>query len=390
MAVLRRENSVKKLFIFLLRLLPLQKMIVFESHPDFSDNSFALYQELIRRGIHKKYRIYWMRTFREGKEPELPENVYTFQNDARTPGEVLKRAYVLNCARFIIDCNTFLPKRRKKQVRIHLGHGMPVKIDLEYSRKFGDCDKYVVQSEFWKSIYTEQIHVPEETLCYMEYPRNDVLVEPVSCDRWKDSVRNYDQVIIWMPTYRQHRLHMERAMKNEYPYGMPCIHNEEEISRFHEFLREKNILVLFRPHPVQELSMIKNCGFSHIVIADDGYLDKFGITLYELLGNTNGLITDYSSVYFDYLLTDKPVALTIEDREEYFRHFTPAFPDYKRYIKGYYVESFEELLGFIEEMAEGKDSAGEERKEAKKLFHADTEGKSAFRIAELLVSEYQM
>ena len=384
------RNHLKKILIILLRLLPLQNMIIFESHPDFSDNSFALYQELIRRGIHKKYRIYWMRTFRNEEAPELPENVHTFQNNARTFGEILKRAYVLNCARFIIDCNTFIPKRRKKQVRIHLGHGMPVKIDLAYSRGFGDCDKYMVQSDFWKDIYTKQILVPEEKLCTLGYPRNDVLVNPVPCDLWRESVKSYDRVVIWMPTYRQHRLHMDKAMKNEYPYGMPCIHNLDELSRFHEFLSEKNLLVLFRPHPVQELSVFENSPFSHIVIADDAYLGKFGITLYELLGHTDGLITDYSSVYFDYLLTDKPIALTIEDREEYFRHFTPAFPDYKTYIKGYYIECFGDLNGFVEEISERKDSAGRERKKAAELFHTDREGKSAERIADLLVSEYHM
>lgn len=379
---------IKKILILFIRILPLRRFIIFESHPDFSDNSLALFHELIRRGINHKYRIYWMKNFRDVQVPEFPENVYTFENDCRTLREIIRRAYILNCSRFIFDSNSFINKRRKRQVRIHLGHGMPIKIDLEYSRKFGDCDKYVVQSGFWKDIYREQIHVPEDILCYFGYPRNDVLVNRVSHKKWQDSVAGFRRVVVWMPTYRQHRLHMERAMENDYPYGMPCVHDAGELEHLNTVLEDNNILILFRPHPVQELSVFDKNNFSHICIADDHYLATNDISLYELLGNVDGLITDYSSVYFDYLLTDKPIALTIEDKEEYFRHFTLAFPDYKEYVKGYYVESFGELIDFVEEMASGVDSAKEERMKAKGMFHSETDGRSAEKIADMLVSEY--
>lgn len=381
---------IKKLFVACIRLLPLRKIILFESHPDLSDNSFALYEEFLRRGINQRYKIYWMKTFHDGKKYELPENVYTFENDAHTVREMIRRVYVLNCSKYIIDCNSFIYKRRKKQVRIHLGHGMPIKIDLGYSRKFGECDKYMIQSGFWIDIYKEKLYVPEHVLCDLGYPRNDVLVNRSPAGKWKSSVSGFQKVVLWMPTYRQHRLHMERAMENPYPYGMPCVHDKQELKQLGDLLKEKNILILFRPHPVQELSVFEKDSFPNIMIADDAYLAAFGLTLYELLGNTDGLITDYSSVYFDYLLTDRPVALTIEDKEEYFRHFTLAFPDYKEYIKGFYVEEFKGLLDFVEEIASGTDSARQERMEAKKMFHTDTDGRSAVKITDLLVEEYNL
>lgn len=386
--VIDMTQFIKRVLLVFMRLLPLRKMIVFESHPDLSDNSFALYEELLKRGVHHTYKIYWMRTFRDEKEYHLPENVYTFYNDAHTFREMLVRAYVLNCSRYIIDCNSFVHKRRKKQVRIHLGHGMPIKIDLEYSRKFGDCDKYVVHSEFWRDIYNTRIFVPEEKLCYEGYPRNDVLVNPPEKKKWEESVADYDRVIMWMPTYRQHRMHMNQAMENVYPYGMPCVHNREQLEHMKKILEEKNLLLLFRPHPVQELAVFENNSFSNIIIADDRYLEEYGITLYQLLGLSDGLITDYSSVYFDYLLTDQPIALTIEDREEYFKYFTLAFSDYKKYIKGFYVQNFSNLIQFLEEISDGVDSCQKERMEAKRMFHQNVKGDSAARIADMLVSEY--
>lgn len=381
-------QKIKELFVLLMRFLPLRNIIVFESHPDFSDNSYALYQELLRRGIHRCYKIYWILTFHDDTNYELPENVYTIQNETRTFGEMIRRAYVLNCCRCIIDCNSFIYKRRENQIRIHLGHGMPIKIDLEYSRKFGDCDRYVVQSEFWKEIYTKQILVPEDKLCYAGYPRNDVLVNRVSNPDWQTALASFHKVLVWMPTYRQHRLHQERAMENEFPYGMPCVHDADELERLQKVLEQENILLLFRPHPVQELSVFESGAFSHIVIANDSYLEQYGLTLYEMLGHTDGLITDYSSVYFDYLLTNQPIALTIEDIDHYFEYFTLAFSDYKDYIKGYYVERFEELLSFIHMVSAGEDSRRQERMRAKELFHADLDGTSAAGIADLLENEY--
>ncbi len=378
---------IKKIFILFFQILPLRRAVIFESHPDFSDNTFALYREFLRRGIQRRYRLYWMKTFRGGEVPELPEGVSVFENEPGGLSEMIRRTYILNTSKYIIDCNSFIYKRRKGQIRIHLGHGMPVKIDLNYSRKFGDCDKYLVLSEFWKEIYTEQILVPEQKLCYLGYPRNDVLVNPPSCLTWKEAVADYHRVIVWMPTYRQHRRHLEGAMANEYPYGMPCIHDRKELEAFHRVLREKNILVLFRPHPVQELSLFRDSGLTHIRIADDSYLEEFQITLYELLANSGGLITDYSSVYFDYLLTDQPVALTIEDGEEYFQHFTPAFPDYKAYIKGSYIENTEDLIQFIRDTAEGIDTGRTERMRAKEMFHSYVDGRSAVRITNMLEDE---
>ena len=379
---------LKKIFIVIFRILPLRRAVIFESHPDLSDNSYALYQELLRRGIQKRYHLYWMKTFHSGEVPELPEGVSVFENEPGGLAETMRRTYILNTSKYIIDCNSFVYKRRKGQIRIHLGHGMPVKIDLDYSRRFGDCDEYLVLSEFWKEIYTKQILVPEQKLCYLGYPRNDVLVNPPACPVWEKAVADYSRVILWMPTYRQHRRHMEGAMANEYPYGMPCIHDREEMEVFHRVLCEKNILVLFRPHPVQELSLFRDSALTHISIADDSYLERFQMTLYELLAKSGGLITDYSSVYFDYLLTDQPVALTIEDREEYFQHFALAFPEYKAYIKGSYIENTEDLIQFIWDTAEGIDTSRPERLRAKEMFHSYVDGRSAERIADMLETEY--
>ena len=381
---------IKKCLLGMMRLLPLRKAFVLESHPDLSDNTYALYEELLRRGYHKKYKLYCMKTFPGKPDWNLPEGVSYFENQPSGFCETIRRAYVLNTSRYIMDCNSFVKKRRKGQVRFHLGHGMPIKIDLEYSRKFGECDRYMVQSPFWYDIFETQIQVPEEVLCPLGYPRNDVLVHSKEIPQWNKEKEKYRKTILWMPTYRQHRAHEEKALENTYPYGMPCVETKEQLQRLEEQLAEHNILLLFRPHPVQDLSVFHKEELPHIRIADDVFLASMECTLYELLAQTDALITDYSSVYFDYLLTDRPIALTIADREEYFTRFTLAFPDYKEAVKGFYIETFSQLSSFLAEIAEGVDSAREERMSAKEKYHTKDAGNSAKAIVDLLEKEYRL
>ena len=76
----RGTEMIKKCLLGMMRLLPLRKAFVLESHPDLSDNTYALYEELLRRGYHKKYKMYWMKTFPGKPDRNLPEGVSYFEN----------------------------------------------------------------------------------------------------------------------------------------------------------------------------------------------------------------------------------------------------------------------------------------------------------------------
>ena len=35
------------------------KYIIFESNPDFSDNTYPVFEEMVNRGLNKKYKFLW-------------------------------------------------------------------------------------------------------------------------------------------------------------------------------------------------------------------------------------------------------------------------------------------------------------------------------------------
>lgn len=365
------SRILKKILIFLFRLMPLRDDIILESHPDMSDNSFALYQYFLRQGVNRRQRIHWAIYDKSRTFPDLPENVDIFYLNAEGFGQMVRRFFALYRSRYIFDSNAYIKVRRRGQVRIHLGHGMPIKITPGYheAEKIGACAGYLVTGEFWKDVFVKKVGLPRDCLLPFGLPRNDVL----AAGREK---KNY---IMFLPTYRQHRLHMENAMTNRFPYGMPEVGTKEELRQLDELLGNLGMTLLFRPHPVQELSVFTREDLDNIEIADDDFLRDRGITLYECLAEAAALITDYSSVYFDFLLTDRPIGLTIGDRDEYFRHYDSPFSDLKKEIRGCHIESFRELEDFICRVARGSRQV-EELREMKGRYHQVTDGTSSERL----------
>lgn len=382
---------IKKLLITLFRMLPLREDIIMESHPDFSDNTYALYQYMLEQGVNRRHRIHWAIYDKEKKIPELPENVDTFYLDASGFSQMWKRFAALYRSRYIFDCNAYIHKRRKGQVRIHLGHGMLIKITPKYhnAQKIGECDGYLVTSPFWYDTFVEKIGLKKEVLLPFGYPRNDVLVE--GC-RKENRLGRY---LMWMPTYRQHRLRLEEGLTARYPYGMPEVMNREQLLELEALLAKEGMILYFRPHPVQELSLIEKENLEHIRIADDTFLQKEDLTLYEMLASAEALLTDYSSVYYDFLLTERPIGLTIGDRDEYFRQYDCPFDDLKENVKGIFIESFDELMDFVSQVAALPRSAQEDipqkevLREMKKRYHKYPDGSASERLYHFLKKKYK-
>ena len=370
---------IKKLLLCFFRLLPLKDDVILESHPDFSDNAGAVYQYLLKNGFNKRHRIYWL--IRGTVPEELPQNVYAVPRESSSFSQEIKRLRILYGSRFILDSNSYIQKRRKGQVRFHLGHGMPIKYVPEYTcwEEIGECEAYLTLGKYWDTFYTEKAGLSSEILKPFGYPRNDILVK-------KRKEKISERFIIWMPTYRQHRNHRTQT-DTKYPFGMPEIGDEKQLLRLNDVLGAQGLMLYFRPHPAQDLTVFQSRELSHVVIANDEYLKKRGVTLYELLGCSTALITDYSSVYFDYLLTGQPIGLTMGDREDFFRHNSSAFDNLEE-LGGYRIDSFDMLLEFVRFVCDFSETERVQYRNIMKKFHDNTDGNSSCKVIDFLRENY--
>ena len=77
------------------------------------------------------------------------------------------------------------------------------------------------------------------------------------------------------------------------------------------------------------------------------------VSLYGVLGQARGLVTDYSSVWVDYLLLDRPLAFLVPDRDTYSRALVP--PDVLDWVPGELVGPHEPFGTFLADLdADGK------------------------------------
>jgi len=153
----------------------------------------------------------------------------------------------------------------------------------------------------------------EEKLVSLGYPRNDILFNEAKDLHGVFPDVMFDKVIYWLPTYRQHENGRLKCSET----SMPILYNEDIAKQINECAKEQNILLVVKPHFVQDLSKIKKVQLSNLKFIDSEFLKEHNIDNYEMLGSCSALISDYSSVYYDYLLVDRPIGLCWDDFDSY-------------------------------------------------------------------------
>ncbi|MBQ8210015.1 MAG: CDP-glycerol glycerophosphotransferase family protein [Clostridia bacterium] len=367
--------------------IPRKNIIIFESGPAFSDNTYWYYKYLIENtDISKKYKLVWVVPSKEQFRAELlGKKITCIIKTTDDTKEKIRFAYYTRFAKFIIDSNDYIRKKHPAQKRVFLGHGMPVKIVMSYNSQKGEVDlnpvtSYVFNSHFYDCGDTE------DNIRDLGYCRADILAS--NAGKRKNSPTKY---IIWMPTYRQHKNGNNLAIKNKFPLGLPVIKSHEEMAQINECLKENNVILYLRPHPAQDVSVMQIDEMSNIVIADGEFINKKGVQLYEFLTETDALITDYSSVYYDYLMLERPIALAVEDFDDFtskWEMFYNTFDEFKENYKCPYLYTVDDLKKFIKDVATDNDEFEQDRINARNKFYTYPDNKACERLYKYMKQEY--
>ena len=364
--------------------MPLKNTIIFESNPDMADNTYPVYKWLVDHGVNNKYKLVWLvndkSQFDDYKESNVKfESLYPENLIGR-----MKYYYLVRTAKGLVFCNRMIPKLNSKQFSIFLSHGSPLKSLNDY-KIHNQCDFFLSQSKFWEDINAREFDVDKNKLICLGYPRNDYLFSNKNVLGNIIGDSKFDKVIIWLPTFKQHKGGATDAPKTD--IGIAAINSIHDFQLLNDKLIQSKTLLLFKPHPAQDLSAIKQEKLSNFMFIDDKILAKDNIQLYELLAQTDALITDYSSVYYDYLLLNKPIGLTVDDYEQYKEHRGFAFDDIYEVVKGEYIVNTSDLMNFIGNVANGIDESYEERIATKELTNQFQDADSSKRVGEFILSQ---
>lgn len=351
-----------------------QNVILFESVPPYSDNTWAVYQYIRNNDMLKNYKLEWILRPTDELRQEIPSFV---RKDTRL-GKLQYRIKLLHTKAFVF-CNAEQYKSRSDQVTIYLDHGSCLKSVRGVYSMSQNLDYALVQAPAFANVTRYEHSMSDDTiLAPLGYPRNDDFFGDAPLDRAALFSVPFRKLIVWYPTFRQHK-NGKVAVSD---ITLPLIHDAEAAARINACAKENGVLVVLKPHFAQDTSYIRKADLSNLVFIDDTFFPKHGIRPYQFLHMSDGLITDYSSVYYDYLLQDKPVALTWEDYEQYKEANGFAVDTDVFCAGGEKVYTAEELCGFIRRVANDEDVLRQQRIAVRDLTNAYADGNSAQRVAQ--------
>jgi len=251
---------------------------------------------------------------------------------------------------------------------ICLWHGMPLK-KIEYDTKLGlrlqgknvktgikikniirniifPYYKYnkkpystISSADFFIPFLSSAFLLDKKNILLTGLPRTDWFYER-KMEKIISNLRNNEKyinsrIVLYMPTFRR--------MKNHGNFFNPFNIQSFNSDKFIDFLEKEDVVFLYKPHNFDHTFNFSLLSERFVLINDDDYNE-----LYVLISNIDILVTDYSSVYFDFLCLNKPAILTPFDYDVYIQNYREHYFDYNLLpsIKAY---NWDELMSIIVE-----------------------------------------
>lgn len=363
-------NTVFRAVSFINKIIPKNKnKILLYANEGFRDNIYYLYKYLKENDYEKKYTIICSASDYKEHENKNTENIKF----------VSKKMGILHffTSSAVYYCFGRIPITPSKNQRtIQMWHGTSFKgfdktMQKTNSVKNQFYTHVYASSEFFRPIVEKKFACKPENVYICGHPRTDCFYN----GKKLYNLGKFNKVIMWLPTFRKSDKlgYADTDTENIVPF-----YKTEELKELDALARKNNILLIVKFHPMQDIgknnfSNLKNVRFySH-----RKFSKKYD--LYELLKQTDALITDYSSVFYDYLLLDKPIGFTEDDEKQYAgnRGFAVDNPD--DFKPGMRIRTKKDFVKFITDVASDVDKYREKRKKINYLSNQYQDGRNCQR-----------
>ena len=253
----------------------------------------------------------------------------------------------------------------KKRLIINLWHGVPLKkialLDPNLKKAARIYFKKIFSENYTCILTTSHELIPlmarsfavsEDKIKVWGQPRNDGLFQKNDCreilGQLFPDLPEYTKTVLYAPTFRDY------GQVQLFPF------KDFDQKQLEAFLDEKNMLLFIRTHVAEQGSAAPYLGKRIRFLGNEQAEDVTGI-----LNIFDCLITDYSSIYIDYLLTDKPMIFLPYDRQQYLDGRGMNF-DYDDVTPGPKPETFND---FLDALSPKEDFWKSERTRVNRLFN---------------------
>ncbi len=393
---MKKQNVLDFFFRQVSRLIPKKKnLVIFESFPDFSDNVYHLFEYMNNNEkIKKKYSLIWLVNDEKIHEKLLKKKIKTYKKFS------LRGIFVLLRSKYIFISHTgFLNVKSKNQILINLWHGMPLKAmmflddsktesDVLKGKKINDNINFLIStSKIMQIALASAFYTNPRKIHLVGQPRNDKLFNYESKKRLSDllnsDLSNYEKIVIFCPTFRKSEFELDGVSQKFNLFNFTDYHKQI----FHDYLVNNKILFLVKFHPFEEkyyLSKLNNKKITNIVFITQEMLQSALVDLYDILGGVDILITDYSSIYFDFLLLNKPIIFTPTDLKQYQENRGLILEPYDFWTPGPKVTTFKDFLTEFKKCIDNPTYYSEERKLINNIVNKYQDDKSCERVFKLV------
>lgn len=282
-----------------------------------------------------------------------------------------------------VDVNMFFIHGAKV---INLWHGAPMKkigLDdkyapignlrmniLKYAFPFAydyNVDNVVSTAEVFNDKLSSAFGLMPDKIILSGYPRCDIFsiekIHPL-ITKWNKDFKQ-PRKIFYLPTFRS----VSEPFQPFKSFGF-------EENDWSDYLAASNSILISKGHFVDKV-IGNSSSCNRIIHISDDELPE----LNEMLKDVDILITDFSGVYFDFLLLNKPIIMAPFDYDSYLSKSRELYFNYKDIVPEPICRSWNQILKYLVENNECTDNL-KQQKEYKKMFNTHSISGNSKRLFE--------
>ena len=370
------KKTIVKGLIFLCRIFSNnEKKIVYHSFPDFSDNSFATFIYATKH--FKDYKNVWLVDNYASKEKYIKLTL----NYTKTPNLlIVNKKSFLGLFHYFTASIVFhthglynflglIPNQKK----INLWHGMPIKnigyLDNPNSKNVQVSNYHSATSAFYQEVLSRAFGVTQKEILITGQTRNDFLFKnEFSIHKLFNDKSSYSKTILWMPTFRKSvvgDIRVDGEINNDKDFF-----KESSLIKINNLLENNNSICYVKLHPMDYRKVNSFKTYTNIRFIDNYSFIENGINMYYIFNSIDILLTDFSSIYIDFLLLNRQIGFVFSDYEAFKNSRGFLFSDPIKYMPGEIITTLKKLELFLNDViSSDKDNYVYERKKIRKKFH---------------------
>jgi CDP-glycerol glycerophosphotransferase len=365
----------------LMKLLPVDRnLVLFESGlgKQYADGPRYIYETLVR--THPDMSKVWVYS---GRLPVADPNTRVVRR--LSPAYY----YYLARARYWVNNQSFphYIRRRPDGVFVQTWHGTPIKrmahdVSEVHGRDLGYVNRATVAAAQWTLLVSPNSYATrairsafqyEGGVIEVGYPRNDVLHRPdrdqlAARIRARLGIKPGQRVVLYAPTFRD-----DQVRGGRFTFELPF-----DLERMHKELGDETILLLRLHVLIGDRIEIPAHLRDHV--RDESRYPE----VQDLLLISDVLITDYSSLFFDYASLRRPILFYAYDMRAYRDQLRGFYLDYEKELPGPILQTEDELALALRHLADAEVDPDARREAFLERFCARDDGHAAERVVEIV------